>query len=383
MTTRSPACAFAALLALSLAGATAHAAPADISIDLRGRFHADAAYHDEDDVRLDDGFSNRASRIGISGRLDDWSILIEYDFAENGTTANDVKLGRRIGPGTLNIGQFKLPMGLGELTSSNSLTFMERSSANTAILDGRRLGIGYDYFADTHGIQAMVYGRAIGGREDGDMPMGIAARAFYSPSAGTDGRLHVGASAAYEDRQDYAGVRYRDRPEVRPDGNRLIDTGTIPDASATLKYALELAYQAGPFSAEAEYFGVAVDTDSGSDPTFTGYHLQAGYVLTGESRGYRDGVFRGITPASRSGAWEVAARYSSVDLIDAGFQGGEQQNLTLGVNYYVTANIRFMANYIRVDVKDSGASVGGSNDPAVIVGDESPNIFAMRAQFHF
>ncbi|MFU8815645.1 MAG: OprO/OprP family phosphate-selective porin [Pseudomonadales bacterium] len=372
-----------ALLVVALGAALAMPALSAVNVDLRGRFQGDAAYHDEDRVQLDDGFLNRRTRLGVSGEVDDWTVLIEYDFAENSTTAQDVILGRKVGGGTLSIGQFKVPMGLNELTSSNSITFMERSSANTAIVDVRRLGVGYDYMSGNNGFQTMVFGRALGGKEPGDMPLGIAGRFFFGPAIGDSGRFHVGISAAYEDRQDSTTVRFRDRPEVRPDGNRLIDTGSIGAVKATTKLGLELAYQAGPFSAEAEYFRVDVDTNVGSDPTFDGYHVQGSYVLTGEARGYRNGVFRGISPASRAGAWEIAARFSSVDLIDGGFQGGEQENWTLGLNYYASSNVRFMANYIMVDVKNSGASVAGANVPAVIVGDDSPNVLAVRAQFHF
>jgi len=371
------------LVAASVTAAAASSAIGDISVDLRGRLHVDAAYFDEDNVQLDDGFHNRRTRLGVSGKLDDWSILIEYDFAENATAVTDLKLARKIGDGTVTIGHFKVPMGLNELTSSNDITFMERSAPGNIVVDARRLGVGYDYFAADYGFQAMVFGREIGGKQAGDMPLGIAGRFFYSPAIGDNGRFHAGVSAAYEDRQDYAVLRFRDRPEIRPDGNRLIDTGTIGGVSATAKFGLELAYQAGPFSVEGEYFSVDVDTHAGSDPTFTGYHVQTSYVLTGESRGYRNGLFRGISPDSKRGAWEVAARFSSVDLIDAGFQGGEQENLTLGLNYYASSNIRFMANYIMVDVYDSAAVVGGSNVPAVVVGDDSPNVFALRAQFHF
>lgn len=371
------------LVAASVGAVAASSAVGDISVDLRGRLQVDAAYFDEDNVQLDDGFHNRRTRLGVSGRLDDWSILIEYDFAENATTATDLRLARKIGDGTVTIGHFKVPMGLNELTSSNDITFMERSAPGNIVVDARRLGVGYDYFAADYGFQAMVYGREIGGKQPGDMPLGIAGRFFYSPVIGDNGRFHAGVSAAYEDRQDYAVLRFRDRPEIRPDGSRLIDTGDIGGVSATTKFGLELAYQAGSLSVEGEYFNVDVDTDAGSDPAFTGYHVQTSYILTGESRGYRNGVFRGISPDSKRGAWEVAARFSSVDLIDAGLQGGEQENLTLGLNYYASSNVRFMANYIMVDVNDSAAVVGGSNVPAVVVGDDSPNVFALRAQFHF
>jgi phosphate-selective porin OprO and OprP len=372
-----------ALMLGAITVATPPLAQGAIEIDLRGRAQLDAAYHDEDAVLLDDGFLNRRTRLGISGKLDDWSVIIEYDFAENSTAAADVVLSRKLGEGTVSVGQFKVPMGLNELTSSNHVTFMERSSPSTVVVDpARRLGVGYAYFGSNYTLQTMAYGRAMGGKEAGDMPLGVAGRATYAPELDA-GRIHLGISAAYEDRQDYSTLRFRDRPELRVDGNRLIDTGNIVDVGSTAKLGLELAFQSGPFSIEGEYLRVDIDTDDGTDPAFSGYHLQTSYVLTGESRGYRDGVFRGVTPDRPAGAWEVAARYGFVDLIDSGFQGGEQETITLGLNYYATSNIRFVANYIMVDVTDSAASVGGANVPPVIVGSDSPNIFAVRAQFHF
>lgn len=370
-------------LAMLVAGAGMTAAApvlANPEFKLRGRMHLDAAFYDEDDLNLDDGFAFRRTRLGVTGKIDDnWSGIIEYDFAENGTAANDVMINRKLGDGTLKIGQFKVPMGLNELTSSNNITFMERSSASNLVVDSRRIGIGYDYFQGDIGFQTMVFGRAIGARETGDMPMGIAGRFVYAPKLGDNGQFHFGISAAYEDRQDYQTLRFRDRPEVRPDGNRLIDTGNITAVDSTLKYGLELAYQTGPFSIEGEYLTVDVSRDAGAEPTFSHYHVQASYVLTGEQRGYRGGVFRGITPGEKGrGAWEIAARFSSADLIDAGFQGGKQDNFTLGLNYYASANVRFMLNYIMVDVSDSNASVGGTP-----VGNEKPNILAARAQYNF
>jgi phosphate-selective porin OprO and OprP len=349
---------------------------ANPEFNLRGRFHLDAAYFDEDDVPLSSAILNRRARLGVSGRLNDtWSGQIEYDFAENGVAANDVFLRRRLGAGLLTIGQFKVPMGLNELTSSNNITFIERSANSNVVVDARRLGIGYAWFGDGVGFQTMAYSRRMGESQAGDTPIGVAGRLIFSPKFG-DSLLHFAASVAYEDRQDYTQLRFRDRPEARPDGNRLIDTGNVTDVSSTTKFGLEAAFQSGPFSVEAEYLQSDVDR-TGSSPTFSGYHVQASYVLTGQARGYREGVFRGVNPGT-DGAWEIAARFSSVDLTDGGFVGGEQQNITLGLNYYATANVRFMANLIRVDVSGSNATVGG-----IVVGDESPNIFLVRAQYNF
>ncbi|MCK8515136.1 OprO/OprP family phosphate-selective porin [Methylonatrum kenyense] len=354
---------------------------ANPTLEPRGRFHLDYGVHDEDDVPLGDGFLNRRARMGVSGTLDDdWSFRIEYDFAENGTSANDVYLRRRLGTGAVTIGQFKVPMGLNELTSSNNMTFIERASNSNTIVDSRRLGVGYHIDQDAVHFRIMGFGRSIGdsGTADGnDESLGVGARIAYAPRFNGQ-MVHIGASVAYEDLRDQTDRRFRDRPEARPAGVRLIDTGTLGDVDSTTKYGLELAYQAGPFSAEAEYISVRVDRDDNSDPTFDGYHIQASYVLTGESRGYRGGNFRGISPARSTGAWEIAARYSDIDLNNRGVQGGEQRNITLGVNYYATSNLRFMFNYIWVDVKDSTAVANG-----VEVGSDKPRIALARAQYSF
>jgi len=364
------------------AGMTAAApALANPEFKLRGRMHLDAALWDEDNVPLNDSVFFRRTRIGVTGKIDDvWSGIIEYDFAENGSSANDVMINRKLGDGTLKIGQFKVPMGLNELTSSNSILFIERATPSNLVADARRIGIGYDWFKGDLGFQAMAYGRAIGSSQNGDTPLGLGGRFVYAPKLGDDSFFHFGVSAAYEDRRDDSTARYRDRPEARPGGGvRLIDTGNIADVDTTMKYGIELAYQTGPFSVEAEYLNVDVNRDVGAEPSFGGYYVQASYVLTGEKRGYRNGVFRGVTPGQAGrGAWELAARFSSADLIDSGFQGGEQDNFTLGLNYYASANVRFMLNYIMIDVSDSAAVANG-----VTVGSDKPNVVLARAQFHF
>jgi phosphate-selective porin OprO and OprP len=348
-------------------------------ITLSGRVHLDTAWHDEDQVPLSDGFLNRRSRLAVRVKLDDvWSGLIDYDFAENSTTAADVFLSRKLGAGTLQLGQFKVPMGLNELTGSNAHTFIERSTPSNLLVDARRIGVGYDWFQGATGFQAMAYGRRIGTSQQEDTPLGVAGRLVYSPAVADGALLHLAGSVAYEDYSDPGVLRFRDRPESRVDGNRLIDTGNITEVSSTFKYGLEAAFQRGPFSVEGEYFTVDVSRDSGSEPTFDGYHVQASYVLTGEKRGYQNGVFRGVTPGSPRGAWEIAARFSSADLVDAGFQGGTQDNITLALNYYASRNVRFMLNYILVSVEDSAAVVAGNP-----VGDDEPNILLGRVQFHF
>jgi phosphate-selective porin OprO and OprP len=367
------------VLIVGAIGVSPVAAVANPEFKLRGRFNLDYALHDEDTVPLDDGFLFRRTRIGVEGSINEhWSGIIEYDFAENSTNAQDIILRRKLGGGTLKFGNFKVPMGLEEVASTNNIPFVERSSANAALVDARRLGVGYDYYAGAYGLQGMVYGRSLGADQPGDDPIGIAFRSIYAPSFGAN-QLHVAASVAYEDARGFDARRFRDRPEARVDGKRLIDTGSITDVDATTKFGIELAYQSGPFIAQTEYFAVGVDRASGADPGFDGWYVQGSWIITGERRTYRDGIFRGLIPgAPDRGAWELSARFGMVDLNDSDIQGGRQETFTIGLNYYASANVRFMLNLIVAEISDSGALVGG-----VPVGDDSPRILIGRVQFHF
>ena len=50
------------------------------------------------------------------------------------------------------------------------------------------------------------------------------------------------------------------------------------------------------------------------------------------------------------GAWELGARYSSLDLVDGPVHGGRMHLFTAGVNWYLTRHLRIDGNYILGDV---------------------------------
>ena len=357
------------------------------SIQLHGRFQLDAALHDEDNVSFGDGLRARRIRMAMSGDLDSrWSFMLDYDFAEEEVGARFVMLTRKLSGGTLKIGQFKVPMSLSGQGGSFNSTFIERSSNVNAIKDFFRMGLGYDYHSHFYGAETMVYSRSMGSggdKEGDDMPIGAAARVYANPVRHDGMVAHLGISGAWENRRDYDGIRLNDRPEAWVDKSvMLIDTGQeggdppfIDNVDSTFKSGLEFAFLRGPFLLAAEYLMADIRRDGVSDLRFDGYHAEISYVLTGESRGYGNGVFGGLRPENSTlGAWEVATRWSSIDLRDEDIEGGKQENLTLGVNWYATDSIRFMANVIFADATESPEDNGK---------DDSPTIYLLRAQYHF
>ena len=87
----------------------------------------------------------------------------------------------------------------------------------------------------------------------------------------------------------------------------------------------------------------------------SGWYIQGGYLLTGESRSYKfsQGVIGNPSIGSDCGAWELTARYSSINLNKDVVRGGSERNLTLGVNYFANKNVSFTLNYIKAGIHPS------------------------------
>lgn len=364
--------ALAALLLIS-SGADAQ------DFKIRGRLHMDGIYGINDAELFSNGFNNRRARMGMTGKINEnWSGIVEVDFADATLDPKDFMLSRSFSNGgALKIGQYKVPQGLNQLTSSNSITFIERTSDNNVFPDSRKIGVGYTMFKPTFGLESMVFGRGLGqrGTLTNDMPIGAGFRGTFFPKLG-EGQFHIGASVVYQHYWGYPELRFNDRPETRDSKGgsvRFLDV-KVADAKSTLKSGVELLYIHGPFSIEGEYLQMGVNRKDENNPSFNGYHVQASYVLTGEKRSYRKGSPGGITPKGDKGAWEVALRYSAADLNDEisetlVFKGGEQNNLTVALNHYVTSKLRFMANVIFMNTDK--------------LEDKSPVVGVVRAQFNF
>jgi phosphate-selective porin OprO/OprP len=117
----------------------------------------------------------------------------------------------------------------------------------------------------------------------------------------------------------------------------------------------------GPFHAQGEYTGGAVDRFAAARVHFDGWYAQAGWFLTGESRNYDLSVaqYKRIKPKRKLGAWEIAARYSRIDLQDADVFGGRESNVTVALNWWVNPVVLFRLNYVRGDLSPNAAVRGG------------------------
>ena len=348
----------------------------DFELQVGGRLVIDGAManYDNDvkaslgtDDRFESGTEFRSARIYAEGRVaENVRFKAEYDFAGGDADFRDVYIELRGLPvlDRLRVGHFKEPLSMEEQTSSRFLTFMERSLAN-ALVPARNTG-----FQVGGALWDERFTWALGAFRDtdefgdgfGESEYNVTARLTGTPWYGDEGRrlLHLGLGYSHQFRSNDL-VAFDSKPEAHLVPVDFVDTGEFASDGVDLLNP-ELALVHGPLSLQAEYVLAAVDASGGSTRDFGGFYVMASWLLTGEHRPYEraHGRFGRIRPANDftsrggSGAWELALRYSALDLDDDGISGGKLHDFTAGLNWYLNPFTRIVFNYVLADLDGVG-----------------------------
>lgn len=334
-------------------GMRAESAKGDYKFRIGGRIHADYVGADSDEADLGSGTRMRRARVDIRGSLpQSWNYQLVYDFADE--TIKDALVGYSGFSNTyVQVGQTSEMYSLEEYTSSNHITFMERSMAVDVFTPDRHMGVSSTHWGDSWNLAYGLYGDNSEDATGVNESWGASSRVTFAPRHAAGDVLQFGASGVWRDAGSAESHRVRSRPNSSYT-TRLIDTGAIADVKDFNNVALEASMVRGPFSLQAEWNRQSVSRDVGDDLTFDGAYIFGSYFLTGESRPYdvAYGVYSGVTPNNASGAWEVALRYDTLDLDDGDVLGGEMDTVTVGLNWYVNYNLRFMLNLIKADAEN-------------------------------
>ena len=273
------------------------------------------------------------------------------------------------------VGVMREPFTMEDNTSSLNSMFMERALPVTTFAPANNLGVMLNN--ETRDLNVAWRGGIFrySGNGAGRDRVDLVGRVSAVPWArDKDSRLlHVAASFVHQFRDDFE-ARYRSRPETHL-GDHFVDTGKL-DVDGVDLVGLELAGLHGPLTFQSEVVRSYVNRSSGSNGRFWGTYAQLSYFLSGEQRPYRrsQGLFGRVGLKTRfdwkrrtGGAWEIAARYSYLDLEDDDIFGGRLNDVTLGLNWYAYPTVRVMANFVRAHIADDATS----------------NLFEMRFQIDF
>jgi phosphate-selective porin OprO/OprP len=309
--------------------------------------------------------------------------------------------------------------------SSNKVgTFMEPAAFADAFFNNLAPGVWFgNAFCDNRVILAGMYYKQEGGSisSGGSLQQGATngaailsgeygwtVRGVILPIYENEGRclLHLGSSFTYRSAlpNNTAGtgatfVDFSARPEMRDtiggygnvgpgNSTRFVSTGPL-QANDTSVFDAELLLIWGPLSVQSEWTFTNAYSAVGQAGTplagkglgqvgFNGGYVQVSYFLTGEHREYeRHHARLGLTYCRPHtpfffkngrnglcfgpGAWEIAARYSYLDLNDGDVQGGILESETVGINWYLNTHLKIQFDYLHTHRYDLGTSaiIGG------------------------
>ncbi|MFN9374589.1 MAG: OprO/OprP family phosphate-selective porin [Planctomycetaceae bacterium] len=390
------------------------------SVEIHGVFQADSGWFGQDEAsrrtvgNLQDGADFRRARLSANGSLTEtMNYFLQFDFAFPGRpTFTDLWWEATRVPvlGNIRVGQWKQPFSLEVVSSFRYTTFAERSLGFQAFTPFRHLAVGfYDWNEDETMTWAASlyrpgqdqYGASIADR-GGYAGVGRVTWLPWYEDAGKD-YLHLGA--AYNHVAPAARLaRFRTIPEYfigAQQGDLPLGTSgqAIPGpfdgvpffvdtrAFAVNHYNLvgtELLWVKGPLSFQSEWMTMMATRTNGAAAVFPSIYGQAGYFLTGEHRPYQRklGAIDRVKPlrplAYRCedqepglGAWEVAGRWSYIDLNDKEIQGGRLNDMTLGLNWYLNAYAKVQFNCIRAFLDNP------------VHNDSITDIYGLRTQIDF
>ena len=428
---------------------------AGFTFKVRGRVQLDGAYTSIPDNftanrNLGTNFRARRIRLGVEGTLPgEFGYKAEFDFANSTVGFGDVILSYapKNAPITLQLGNQESLNGIEQMTSSRWSSFIERAQTNDAFGNTRRLGLTLGV-ASKDGLLRLTGGafvaHAIDASLDNDGYI-LATRGTYSPYA-LNGFLHLGFNAQYRNFQSNDNgvastsigapstnqvARYRARPFLQTTDVRFVDTGNFA-AKSDLILGLEAygvfkslhlggeaqiikvkAYNPGDRATGLDAFTGGSAVTPTDDPTFFGGHFEIGYFLTGETRGYKNGLFdrtKVLKPFNQggTGAFQLIGRIDYLDLDSGRLKNGVTNNFATGVTSLAAANtrlgrggkqtgylggltwiptdyVRFLLNYIHTEVQ--GGPLAAATVPisgkTVDKRKFSTDAVALRAQIDF
>jgi phosphate-selective porin OprO/OprP len=372
--------------ALSLSSANG-----DSTIAINGRIQLDSRHFMDDNQRNDlaaDGFDVRRAYLGVSGKIAkyyDYKVVANFGQADSTSTQKSNQLDEAFfginywKEASFRFGQQKMPFSLEEQTSSRFIDFQERSMLNTMV-PAKEIGV------QMHGTfsNGIFYGAAISTGEGlskteavtGDSSdvigriginlaeaMGNKANVYHVAIAGSTGNQGNTSHAATYNAED-RGASFLSQAIVSKGRNRYGLEGAL--AMSSLK--LQGEYIQREFTGLKTAIG---NSPVGSDVDVDGYYISTSWLITGEkyADSYKGGKFDRITPlrdfnpddiSKGYGAWEVGARYSTVDAGGLGMTTAtankEARAYTVGLKWIPSPYVRVLLNYVDTE----GEQVGGT-----------------------
>ena len=334
------------------------------------------------------GVSIRRARFAIKAQVDkNWYGEFDMDLA-NGLVELKDAIVRYTGLPNFEFqaGNFKENFSIQRNSSSRYLLMIERPMVCSALAPSRHLGINAKYDNPWLWVSTGFFAQEGAGSEEwtnvadnnkdfgrgikifSGQPTGFAVtnKIVFRPLCKLDNAsLHIGLAHSFRTTLasmatgEWGTYRASARNSTSINRKKYLDTNNLKNYTHNHLWTVELAGHWNGLRYEAAYIGDKVFFNDGNDPasittnSFGGWYVQAGYLLFGGKQRY-DSKGAKYTRALRGQKWgdiELCARYEYCNLNDFGenvtnkVYGGSAEAYTLGLNFWVTNNVRMQLNY--------------------------------------
>ena len=375
----------AAVVTVNDKGASFKSANGDYEVKIRGLLQGDGRFYSAGEpAGTYDTFLLRTARPTIEGTLGKWvAYRFTPEFAGDSATIVDVYADLKFAPGAaLRVGKFTSPVGLERLQSSAALSDIERALPSE-LAPNRDIGaqLQGEVAKGTVSYAIGVLNGTVDGRDatttNPDNEFEYAGRLFFEPfknDANFWSGLGFGIGGSIGDTEGTGNnflPRYRTPGQVQFFNYRA---AVAADGSRT-RWSPQGYFYRNNFGLLAEYIESAQELRIGATEAElenTAWQATASWVLTGEDASYR-GVVKPSSPFSPGkggwGAWELVGRYGELDVDESAFPlfadpaiaARSAQSWTVGVNWYLTSNLKLVANYLQTSF-DGGAAAGADRE---------------------
>jgi phosphate-selective porin OprO/OprP len=332
-------------------------------LEFGGRLLLDADYYDSFWSREDDGtttdFEVRGTRLEVDYDFPKgWEGNLQIN-ARIDSDDTEVDLGNayltytKFDFADVTIGKRKEPLGLERNTSALRMLLPERSMVTDELTPAKNWGVHLAQADDEFRWAASI---TVDDDQDDDYeespPRAVSGKYVWAPlsiESGDSQQLQIGVSGSLREWNENT-FQIRNRAEVSSADNVVRSVRFTADRQAII--GIEGLWQRNSLLVAAEYLVTRVEELDGPDWDFSGYQVSASLFVTDDQHLIRNTRFRTVRPKSRSGAWELVARYSYLDAQDRGL-GSIASIASIGVNYYFGRHIRVMLAYLHPDIEGS------------------------------
>ncbi len=323
------------------------------------KFDASLLESTEDDALSKSVSGIRRARLSFESDIDkNWKSKFQLGFADDDVEIKDAYVkydGWSFAD--LTIGKQKESFGLEKRTSSRNLLMIERSMITEAFAPGRSLGVSLSgdlSLEELLGNNSSVnwqLGYYEPDASDEETTSAITGRVAWLPWQTDESLLHLGV--AFSERK-YDGNEFRINEKLEVYNSDSLLEGTRITADNVSLQALELLWQKNKLTLMAEWQQASVTSTEQVTYDYEGGYLQVSYQLSGGDRKYKNGKLG----ATSQNGWELTGRYSEILLKE---ENEDAETYSIGVNYTVNKNIKFMADYIQTDYFEAGNRIESSD----------------------